>query len=214
MLETAFGYSDKLPEKIREPFVWLCQDLVGLQTKWDFFEHLYDSQENAALLSELALASFNVIRGALVTDFVMGISRLTDPPQSGRAPVQDNLTLSALVLMCADVPEAAEWQLQCDNLKTIAEPMRRQRNKRLAHRDLNTAINPKESPLPGVSKADIKRFLQGATDLMNMILQHFDDAELYFHGPTHGGAESLLFWLNLGKASADREREAMLKGGI
>jgi hypothetical protein len=213
MLETAFGYSDKLPEKMREPFVWLCQDLLALQTKWDFFAHLYDSQENAALLSELALASFNLIRAALVTDFIMGISRLTDPPQSGRDPVQDNLTLGALVQMCADVPEAAMWQRRCDHLKTVAEPMRRQRNKRFAHRDLNIAINPMESPLPGVTKADIQRFLQSATELMNLILQHFEDVELHFHGPAHGGAESLLFWLKEGKASADREREALLSDG-
>ena len=90
--------------------------------------------------------------------------------------------------------------------------MRQQRNKRFAHRALNTAINPKESPLHGVTKADIERFVQGATDLINIIFRRYDGGELYFHGGTQGGAESLISWLNEGKASANRARERLLQG--
>ena len=73
-IKDAFGYSEKLPEDIKEIFVWLCQDLVSLQDKWRFYTDLFGSEENTSLLSELALSSFRIIEESLRNDMILRIS--------------------------------------------------------------------------------------------------------------------------------------------
>jgi hypothetical protein len=100
VLNESFGYSDKLPEDIRDIFMWLCQDVASLQHKWDFYSELFGAEENTKLLSELAIASFNIIFETLQNDVTMAIYRLSDPPRSGG---QDNLSLETLVKKCTEI---------------------------------------------------------------------------------------------------------------
>lgn len=213
MLQQAFGYSDKIPENVRDAFVWLCQDLTALQSKWDFFVEMYGTKAHTELLSELALASFNMIYDALLNDIIMGISRLTDPAKSARNPAHVNLTLFTLIDMCPDIPGASILQARLKEISELCKPIRHTRNRRVGHRDLKTVITPLDSPLPGISKALIDQFMQSSTDLLNIVFASYDGGQLYFHGGTHGGAESLLFWLNQGKAAVDTARAELLHGG-
>lgn len=76
-----FGYYPKLPEDIREVFMWLCQDVAALREKWDFYQELFD-KGNIDLLSELARASFQIFEESLRDDLTMSICRLSDPAKS------------------------------------------------------------------------------------------------------------------------------------
>jgi len=89
-----FGYDIRLPENIREVFMWLCQDVTSLQSKWSLYLKLFSNQEDTMLLSELALGFFQVIEESLRNDITMAICRLSDPPKSMG---KDNLSLKTLV---------------------------------------------------------------------------------------------------------------------
>jgi hypothetical protein len=198
MAKDSFGYSEQLPEEIRDVFMWLCQDVASLQQKWDFWLELFGKSQNTNLLSELAPASFNVILETLQNDVTMAICRLSDPPKSMG---QENLSFATLVKNGAEIEGVedlvAEFQRMC-------EPVRQRRNKRVSHRDLNSVINPSENPLPGISKEQIDMIVKKAADILNFILQHYENAELYFHTVSPGDADTLIFWLEAGKAAKSR----------
>lgn len=195
MAKNDFGYTEKLPEDIRDVFMWLCQDVASLQQKWDFWLELFGKSENTDLLSELAPASFNIILETLQNDITMAICRLSDPTKSVG---QENLSFATLAKKCVDV-EGIESLVS--EFQKICKPVRQRRNKKVGHRDLNSVIKPLEYPLQGVSKEQIDTIVKTAEGILNFVLQNYENAEMYFHTISPGGAETLLFWLIKGKTS-------------
>lgn len=171
----AFGYVEQIPESIRDSFMWLCQDVASLQHKWDFYLGLFGEGKNTDLLSELAPASFNIIFETLQNDITMAICRISDPPKSMG---QENLSLETLIKSDTDI---GGLDGLLTYFKTLCEPVRQRRNKRVGHRDLNTVIRPLENPLPGISREQIDMILRTAANILNSVLQNYDNGELNFH---------------------------------
>ncbi len=192
--ENAFGYDSQIPESIREIFMWLCQDVAALQSKWDFYLELYDKEENTALLSDLASWSFNIIEESLRNDMTMTICRLCDPSISFGS--KENLSLATLVKNCPDIPDLgrqlAEFQVACQPISTW-------RNKQVGHNDLRTRILPRENPLPGITKSQIDKIAKLASTILSTVALHYTHGELVFHTISRGGAEDLIFWLKSGQ---------------
>lgn len=190
-IKDAFGYSEKLPEDIREIFVWLCQDLVSLQDKWRFYTDLFSSEENTSLLSELALSSFRIIEESLRNDMTLAICRLSDPARSsGKA----NLSIRTLTQSHSNVEITRN--LEHDFIEAC-QPVRELRNKNVGHNDLNTRIEPIDNPLPGIRKSKIVSIINLAEKILKSIFLIYDkDCELGFSVPAHiGGAADLIYWL-------------------
>jgi len=195
-IKDAFGYSEKLPEDIREIFVWLCQDLVSLQDEWRFYTDLFSSEENTSLLSELALSSFRIIEESLRNDMTLAICRLSDPARSsGKA----NLSIRTLTKNYSSVEIIRN--LEHDFIKAC-QPVRELRNKNVGHNDLNTRIEPIDNPLPGIKKSQIVNIINLAEKILQSIFEIYDkDCELGFSVPTKiGGAADLIYWLKRAKS--------------
>ncbi len=199
MYDKAFGYNPLLPENIREVFMWLCQDVASLYGKWHFYLGLSSSEEDTALLSELAVGSFNIIEEALRHDMTMSICRLSDPSTTGR---HKNLSLPTLSEECDHIEGVSEL---LEAFLAACEPVRRYRHKRVGHNDLSTTIKPKENPLPGIEKRQVDEILELASRILNVIYQTYVDSELSFQPSLIGGADVLLYWLRLAK-QAGRHR--------
>jgi hypothetical protein len=193
VFENEFGYDAKLPENIRTNFMWLCQDVASLQSKWDFYLELYGNQENTDLMSELALWSFNIIEESLRNDMTMAICRLSDPSASLR---KENLSLATLVNKCSNIPDLDAKLL---NIQAESESVSQYRIKQVAHNDLNTVISPRENPLPGINKTQIDQILKLASDILNILFLYYTGGELNFHTISQSGAETLIFWLKAGQ---------------
>jgi hypothetical protein len=54
MSKDAFGYDSRLPENIRDIFMWLFQEVACLHDKWSLYPGLFGDKNNTDLLSELA----------------------------------------------------------------------------------------------------------------------------------------------------------------
>lgn len=193
MSEEEFGYIPKLPEVIRDTFKWLCQDVASLTSKWNFYLELFDSEDNTRLLSELVPASFNIIEESLRNDMTMAICRLSDPSQSVG---KDNLSIAALVQKCAGISDLDKL---FESFQTTCQPVRRYRNKRVGHNDLNTTIKPRQNPLPGIGQEQINKILELASQILNTVVQNFDDTEMYFHPFQIDGTDTLIFLLKKAK---------------
>lgn len=191
--ENTFGYDTRIPENIREIFMWLCQDVAALQSKWDFYLKLYGNEENTALLSELALWSFNIIEESLRSDMTMAICRLSDPP---RSVSQENLSLATLF---EKHPGISGLKNKLGDFQAACEPIRRWRNKRVGHNDLNTRIHPRGNPLPGITKNQIDDIIERASEILSDVASQYTGDDFRFYAIGRGGAEDLIFWLKSGR---------------
>jgi hypothetical protein len=198
-IEDAFGYDIRVPEKIRETFMWLCNDVADLQSKWDFYLELYGKEENTALLSELAPWSFNIIEESLRNDMTMAICRLSD---RSITMGEKNLSLATLVENCPDISgldtTLAEFQASC-------KPISKWRNKHVGHKDFKTLIRPREKPLPGINKIQIEQILILAEKILKIVCLYYTKGELGFYTISRGGAEDLIFWLKAGQEHHSRD---------
>ena len=192
-IKHAFGYDNRVPELIRETFMWLCQYVADLQSKWDFYLELYSKEENTALLSELASWSFNIVEESLRNDMVMAICRLCDPSATRS---MGNLSMATLVEICPDIPALVT---RLAEFRDVCEPVSKWRNKHVGHKDFNTVIRPIENPLPGINRPQIDRILALAEEILQMVCFYYSQGELSFRTISRGGAEDLIFWLKAGQ---------------
>jgi len=193
-LKDAFGYSEEIPEKAREIFMWLCQDVAMLNVKWNFYDTLFNKLENANLISELAIGSFNIIEESLRMDMTMLICRLGDPAKvSGR----DNLSFLSLQ---ETIDNIDGLELLIQEFLLASNPVRTYRNKQVGHNDLNTKIRPHENPIPGINRSDIEKIILLTGQILNLVYRHYrKDSEIMFYTSFPGDVESLLYWLTKGK---------------
>ncbi len=197
-----YGYNEKIPENAREIFMWLCQDVVALHRKWDLYQGLFSDSETTELLSDLARGTFQVIEESLRDDMTMSIGRLSDPSTScGHA----NVSIRALL---DQLPDLYRLALGVDDFLRSCEPIVQLRNRRVAHNDKDTLLEPKENPLPGISKDTISAIIERAEVILDTILRQFDDeTEMMYELITVGGANTLVRWLKLAKEYSDTQRQ-------
>lgn len=204
MSDQQFGYDPHIPEQIRNVFKELCWDMASLHQKWDFYLELFSDEETTALLSDVARASFNIIGESLEHAMTMAICRLSDPPQSQGSR---NLSLPALVENFAVISSNDTLKMRLEEFQMACKPVRRHRNKRVGHRDLNTAIKPQANPLPKITPGQMNQILELASEILNSVYQHFAaNAELGFQPLAVGGADALIHALRTAWETEQRRR--------
>lgn len=173
----------KAPASFDEVFDLLASELNSAYTKAVFFDHLFEN-ENLPTLDAVAPGFFSTVQEILFDDLVLTVARLTDPSSTLGT---SNLTLSRLVEM-VDPGQFPQVRLQTDfelcRLKACGDALRRHRNKRIAHSDLQTLRNsggPAESPgelfgqtsLPLIGLVSITDTLAIAERVMSAISEHY-----------------------------------------
>lgn len=96
-------------------------------------------------------------------------------------------------------------------IKQICDPFRKERNRRVAHRDLKGALNAAQNPLPGISRAMVEDTLKEIRNLMNVFQVFFTDSEMaYDHFVTDSGGDALIFALREAVAYEKLERNGKI----
>lgn len=190
-MNNQFGYYPEIPNKIRDVFMELCQDLASLNSKWDFYLELFSDIKTTSLLSKMALQSFQLIEEALRADIVLSICRLNDPAKLGK---HDNLSFWFLR---ENIVPNAEIDDAFSKLSNAYAPFKSYRDKKVGHNDLNTAIQPHSNPLPNINKEQVSLVINIASEVLNIILKCYVVQQLYFRSPQIGGAKQLVHYLNI-----------------
>ena len=204
---------DILPDELSALYESLNHEVTYLHAKWKIYRQVYaGGQEEIDVLNRTASFFFHVVHWALLEDTVLGISRLTDPPESfGNqnrclALLVDRVNEQGLEDLHADLAQDFE------EINGLVEPFRIWRNKRIAHSDLTTALKLSGEPLPGISRASIEEALTSIRKFMNRANLYFFDSEtLYEHFQTSTGGDRLLQLLDKAEKSLSDERAAILK---
>lgn len=202
----------KIPSALCPLWDNLRDEVIYLHARWKIFRQLYaGSQTRIDLLNETAGSFFHMIQLVLLEHTVLSLSRLLDPAQSGN---YQNATLAQLVShseIQAHPCLAEELKQQLEKAKEICTPFCKVRNKRIAHRDFNTALKIDPNPLPGISRQNVEDALKASREFMNTVERFFTQSSTgYEHCIMDKDGDSLVAYLRLGVAYGEAERARII----
>ncbi len=163
-----------------------------LHIRWQTYRTLFGtSPETIALLNAIAPAFFFDLERVLWEDVILHMCRVTDKVRPGG---KDALTIRRLSDLVSDTTAKTELEGLVGTAVAKTEFTRDWRNRRLAHTDLNHALNPNVQPLATSSRQHVEDALAAIRAVMHWIEQRFLGYTLaYAHSIAPlGGAESLL----------------------
>lgn len=189
----------------------LWQRLASLHHLWDEYVVLFGSRESRVdLLNQAAPGFSGLLQDSLWDGVLLGLSRLTDSP---RSVGKENLTVRRLEQM--KLPPELWLELQPLIAKSLAstEFCRDWRNRRLAHGDLQLALDPAAKPLQVASRLNVRAALADLSAVSNAIATHYSQSPTHFDECVGSdGALSLLFTIEAGLRSRQETRKRLSQG--
>jgi len=175
-------------------------EIRKLNREWQIFQELFtESEERIKILSNTAGTFFYIIQELLKESVFLTISRLTDPKMSAG---KENLSLEKLVSeleSSGDSKLAKELALELTKIKDNSEPIRKWRNKKLSHADLQKSTNPKFNPLPPVLLGTLDKIFIQINEFSNAIAKELGKPYvLHEKAIIEGGVEDLEMYLRIG----------------
>lgn len=185
-----------MPRDIEEIWDFLHREVTWLQGRWRMYRQLYGTSEaRIDALNRVAPTLFSILQNVLLDEVQLTLSRLADPPTTGRQR-RPNATLETLLnrIEGLDVPSlTAELRTQLASYRLACKAILERRNKRLAHYDLHTHISADAETLLGPSRAEIETALDTLRAFMRTVYEHFEHSYMaYEHFAPLNDAESLL----------------------
>ena len=187
---------DKLGPTLGPTFHALYEEVTSLHMKWGEFKKLYGhSREEIDLLNQIAPFFFRVVQDIMWDDIVLHIARLADPPVSSG---KFHLTLRNLPPLISDRCLAAKVDRLVQDALSKSAFARQLRNRRLAHRELELALDPNAvSPLGG-NRKQVEDALAAVGSVMNAIYFHYLKSTVAFdYFVANQEAETLLYHLKV-----------------
>jgi hypothetical protein len=143
----------KMGEKLGAHYSELWQEIAVFYVYWqDYLELFGTKPERIELLNRAAPAFFHMLQEELWESRLLNLARLTDPTITmGKS----NLTIQALPDLISDVTVKAEVAAVVETAVKSTDFCRDWRNRRIAHRDLNLALNESTTPLKAASRTQV-----------------------------------------------------------
>ncbi len=192
-----------MEDELKEAFEKAQQELTHLYYRWIMFVQMFgDNTHRIDIINQTSSNLLMEFQWLVLDNMVLALSKLTDP---AKMRGNSNLSLPYLIegIEQTDkkdiVPELKEI---LDNLNVAVEHFREIRNKRIAHNDLAVALGSDESPLPGISRADVNNALKLAGDFLNKI-------EVTFFNSTTGYDLTILPLTNDGRSLLIRLQKSL-----
>lgn len=189
----------------------MWQQVAWLHNKWGQYVELYGTKESRlTLLNQAAPLFFRVVQDTLWEDVLLHIARLTDSPESMK---KANLSIRRFPAAIDDDATKLAVETLIEEAIAASEFCRDWRNRHIAHRDLQLALDGAARPLEAASRAKVKEAIKALDVVLNAISNHYLDSATSF-GPVgmSRGARSLLYFLDDGIKADHARRERMRNG--
>lgn len=169
----------------------LSDEILILHFKWHIFCTLYVDEETVVLLNESDPVFFSVHQSILLDDIILTISRLTDPPGTGN---RENLTLERLAEGYISTFPRLRTDLEelLALVKANCEFARVNRNRRVAHTDLQTYLQQPLTLLPVINREKIEEALLSVRSFMDRVESYLGTEMCYELSFETSGARSLI----------------------
>ncbi len=197
-------------KNLGELYYLLWQELAWLHSKWIEFVELFSAKPSRIdLMNETAPYFFRIVEDVLWENIVLGIARLTDPPQSFG---KDNLTICKIPDYIIDKGFRDQIKKAIDDAKTSTSFCRDWRNRRYAHLDFLLSTNKKTKQLELATVEKTKKALSSIAKVLNLISCRYNNSTTAFDFTvgTPGDANSLLYYLHFGLKAENEKRERII----
>jgi hypothetical protein len=165
-----------LPDSARHLYELLARDMIELNARWNMYKQIYlDSPSRIALLEKSGSVFFGRLQRMLLSDVVLGITRLSDPPHQNKFENQSLLRLGEELLPRGSDQLTKLLKHRLAEIESKCSPFRSHRNKRFAHKDLHYAVAPHEVALPRLSAKNFEAAIKSLDGFLNDVEEHFDD---------------------------------------
>lgn len=209
--ESKLAHISSMGQELGTLYSAIWQQVAWLHAKWEQYVELYGTKASRlTLLNQAAPLFFRVVQDTLWDDVLLHIARLTDSPESMK---KANLSIRRFAQAIDDVPTKLVVETLVEEALTASEFCRDWRNRHIAHRDLRLATDSAAIPLKAASRAKVKEAINALDAVLNAISNHYLDSTTFFAvGSAHGGALSLLHYLDDG-IKADHARRQRRRNG-
>jgi hypothetical protein len=189
--EAKANYIEKMGEPLGTQFAALFQEAARLHMVWGEFVELFGDEERVKVLNEAAPAMFHVIGHALWQFILLEIARLTDRPGTGS---KKNLTIRNLPELVKPELRDDVWELVCAALEK-SDLCRDQRNRQLAHLDLDLLTDQSAKPLEPATMKAVGEAIDAIGNVLKEVHLHYIGG-LSFSRTVGGAGNALsLLWL-------------------
>lgn len=157
-------------------YATICNFML-LTEHWADYCSLYGtSPERVALLNETAPEFFGRLQNTMWDGILLTLSRLTDPAKS--PPKRKNLSILQLTELVADPKLRSELTLLQSVAVARCDFARVRRNKRIAHADLELALNPHATALPSATRQKIKLSICSIQSYLEILYAHYSHSAI------------------------------------
>ena len=167
----------QLPPELASQFRPLFKDIFWLGMKWREYATLFGDESNFYLLHRTASYLFQIIDDIMWDDMILHLSRLVG---SAKSMGKENLTVRRIPELIQDAALKSEIQELVESCQAHCAFVAEHRNKRLAHYDLEIAIQNLEASLAGVSRMEMRRAVESLQSIMQKIYAHYTDRHFDF----------------------------------
>jgi hypothetical protein len=195
---------DSMGEELGGLYHALWNELAWLHSKWKEYADLFGTKPSRIeLINKAAGHFFRVVQDSLWEGTILHIARLTDPPKSAG---KENLTIQKLPNLIKDEKTRENVLRLVESAVENASFCRDWRNRHIAHKDFELAMETGAEPLMAASRAKVKLVLDSLSDVLNGVSLFYMESTTCFDVITAGdGAVSLLYVLDDG-LRANEER--------
>jgi hypothetical protein len=153
-------------------------EVISLHARWHQWMILFATdQASVDILNQTAPFFFAEVQQVLVSDVIIGISRLFDPACMGK---NENASL----LWVLEAVKRDGRAVLADRLEEVLacvmpqiEVARKHRHKRIAHNDRATFLSSDRSVLPAITDTDISLLLTSAEEFLNLVTDEYGDTQ-------------------------------------
>ena len=201
----------KMGDEIGSVYSALWQEVAWLHKKWAEYVALFGTNPTRiALLNRAAPSFFRTVQDSLWENVLLHLARITDSPKSaGRSNLSIKRLASAVSGSPIDTKMLALEAVALDATKFARD----WRNRKLAHSDLDLALDEHVDPLAPASRADVVTALASLGELLNVVSVHFLDSTTMFEMDPEGKDAVLLLYILRDGLLHDEERLAKVKSG-
>jgi hypothetical protein len=193
-----------IPNALKEKLTAIDNEVVLLHFKWTHLMQLFGTEKHLAVINATAPSIFSVIEEAMLTDILLTLIRLVDPPKSRN---QENLSLRSLAADISDQKLRDQVILLEAQIRAKTQGVKHWRDKKLAHNDLLRLLK-KSAPVPPIQINELTSALALVRDALNLLNRSFFDTTVqYDQCITEKDGNQLVFFLNYGLECWTEDRE-------
>lgn len=204
-------YITKMGAELGGVYHRLYNECAWLHFKWSKFRALFGTSESRVdLLNSVAPQTTRVIQDAMWDDILLHICRLTD---NEKVAGRETLTLQKLPRL-VDLAIRPSVEAEVGVVVKRGAFARDLRNRRIAHIDLDVALERNTEPLSPASRAMVQEVLEGLAGALNTLESHYTDSEVAYDTWSGEDAVNLLLKLRDGQRAETEKMKRVEKGDI